>query len=78
MVSRDDPPRLRRLRLNFHTSCSQQLAVAESFADGKINATVGSANALLNQISAQAGKKLTLAQAAELTEGVNALIAALR
>ena len=50
-------------------------AAAQSFGNGQTNAAIGSLNALLNQIAAQAGKKLTLAQAAELTAAVTAIIA---
>ena len=52
-------------------------AAKKSFGKGGINAALWSLNALLNQISAQTGKKLSLAQAAELTGCVDALIAAL-
>ena len=53
-------------------------AAKKSLGNGSVNAVLGSLNALLNQISAQAGKKLTPAQASELTEAVTSIIAAIQ
>jgi hypothetical protein len=53
------------------------MAAQKSLGRGNVNAALGSLHALLNQISAQAGKKLTAAQAGDLTACVDALIAAL-
>ena len=52
-------------------------AAKRSLGKGNLKAALGSLKALLNQISAQAGKKLTAGQAAELTWCVDALVAAL-
>ena len=52
-------------------------AAKKSFGKGNVSAAVGSLNALLNQIAAQAGKKLTAGQAVELTGCAGALVAAL-
>ena len=52
-------------------------AAKKSVGQGLVNEARESLNALLNQIAAQTSKKLTAAQAAELTACVNALIAAL-
>ena len=41
-------------------------AAKKSFGKVRINAALGSLNALLNEIAAQTGKKLTAAQAGEL------------
>ena len=52
-------------------------AAKKSLGKGNVNAALGSLNALLNQISAQAGKKLTPSQAAELTAAVTAIMTAI-
>jgi hypothetical protein len=52
-------------------------AAARAHDRGNLEATRGPLGALLNQINALDGNQLTLAQAAELREYVEALIAAL-
>ena len=52
-------------------------AAKKSLGKGNVNAALGSLNALLNQISAQAGKKLTPSQAADLTAAVTAVMTAI-